>query len=156
MRPSLDQRHEILDGYIWNSESRACAVTTMRPSLCQSHEVLDWWVHLELSLSSHDVLACCLACHATEDNAVQERVTAKTVVAMNSSSNLTSSIHSWNHFSFAVNALSICCDLKATHTVVDHRCDDGYVEGLSGHCRAWDDVVVEFLAAAGWATGCIP
>jgi len=39
---------------------------------------------------------------------------------------------------------------------MDHRGDDGNIEGLCLHCRSWDDVVVELLARTGLAAGRIP
>merc|ERR1711904_676327 len=89
-----------------SNASKCAACALMLTSLGQSHEVFHWWVQLELSFPTHDVLGCCLACHAAEDDAVQERIATQAIIAVNSSCNLTSSVHSRNHLSLRVNALS--------------------------------------------------
>merc|ERR1711933_244223 len=53
-------------------------------------------------------------------------------------------------------ALAQNCSLQTAHAVMDHRRDDGHIEGLSGHSAARDNVVVELLAAASLATGLVP
>merc|ERR1719213_338228 len=124
--------------------------------LAELLELLWGWAGLELIAGTEGVLASGLARHAAEDDAVEQGVAAQAVVSMNPAGSLASDVEAWNDLAGLVDALGIGGALQAAHAVVDHRGDDGYVEGLGRHLGAVDDVVVELLAAAGLAAGLVP
>jgi len=97
-----------------------------------------------------------LASNATEHDAIQQRIASEAVVAMDTASDLTCSVEAWNGLAIAVDHCRVHIDLQTTHAVMDHWCDDGDIEGLGLHGRAWDDVVVELLARSCLATSGIP
>merc|ERR1719330_1150505 len=102
--------------------------------------------HAELALFAEHPLAGCPGRHAAEDYAIQQRVTAKAVVPMNTPSNLASGVEAGDRLAAWANHSGVTVYLQASHAVVDYRCDDGHVKGLRLHRRAGDDVVVELLA----------
>jgi len=57
------------------------------------------------------VYACGLSCHTAEDNAVEQRVAAETVVSMDASCNLAGRIQAGDLAALA-NDFRVCCDLK--------------------------------------------
>merc|ERR1719330_2263563 len=134
LRISLKQRHDM---------------TLHRASSTSSGEFLDLvrdGAHAELALFAEHPLAGCPGRHAAEDHAIQQRVTAKAVVPMNTPSNLASRVEARDRLAARANHCGVAIDLQASHAIVDHGCDNGHVEGLSLHRRAGDDVVVELLA----------
>mmetsp|Transcript_51062 Transcript_51062/g.111311 ORF Transcript_51062/g.111311 Transcript_51062/m.111311 type:complete len:514 (-) Transcript_51062:66-1607(-) len=109
----------------------------------------------ELVALAEAVLARRLARDAAEDHAVEQGVAAKTVVAVHATGDLARGVESRDH-ALGADALGKRSDLQAAHAVVDHRGDDGHVEGLGRHLGAGERVVVELLAAARLAARLVP
>merc|ERR1719498_1443769 len=97
----------------------------------------------ELVVVAEDVLAGSLASNASKHDAIQEGVAAETVVAVNTTRDLASSIQPLDLAACRANALRLGSHLEAAHAVVDDRSDDGDIERLRSHGVARDDVVVE-------------
>ena len=88
------------------------------------------------------------ASDAAEDHAIQQGVAPQAVVAVDTTCNLSSGIQSNAGLPLGIHDQRVGINFQTTHAVVDHRRDDGKVEGLRLHCRCSNDVVVELLARA--------
>ena len=91
--------------------------------------------------------------HAAKDHAVQQGIAAQAVVAVDAARHLAGGVESRDCLVVGTDARGVLVDQQAAHAVVDHRRDDGHVEGLLLHGRAGDDVVEELLPAARLAAG---
>merc|ERR1719152_354954 len=107
-------------------------------------------VHLELTSLAEHVLCTEAASDAAEHNTIKERVASETVVSMDSTCCLARNVQARDGLAVA-DALALDRALQASHAVVDHRCDDRNVELLSCNLGTINDVVIELLAAAGFA-----
>mmetsp|Transcript_10524 Transcript_10524/g.11589 ORF Transcript_10524/g.11589 Transcript_10524/m.11589 type:complete len:249 (+) Transcript_10524:135-881(+) len=125
-------------------------------SLSQLFEFAGHRAWLELVVLSKGQLACCLSGHTAKDHAIQQRVAAQTIVAMDATSCFTRHIQTWDDLATLVDALSIHSAFQTAHGVVNDRGDDGHIKGLGRNLGSIDDVVEELLAAACLATGFIP
>mmetsp|Transcript_13802 Transcript_13802/g.36924 ORF Transcript_13802/g.36924 Transcript_13802/m.36924 type:complete len:514 (-) Transcript_13802:112-1653(-) len=125
-------------------------------SLGELLELLRDGAAAELIVVAEHPLARSLRGDAAEDHAVQQRVAAKTVVAVHAAGNLASRVQARDGLALLVQHGGVAVDLKATHAVVDHGCDDGDIEGLALHSAARDHIVVELLAAARLAADLVP
>merc|ERR1719401_1742691 len=74
---------------------------------------------------------------------------------MHTASSLSCDVQAWQRLAFR-HTLTQNSSLQTANAIVDHRCDDGHVEGLSGHSAARDNVVVKLLATACLAAGLVP
>ena len=72
---------------------------------------------------------------------------------MDAARHLAGRVEAGDRLVVAADARGVLVDQEAAHAVVDHRRDDGHVEGLVLHGRAGDDVVEELLPAARLAAG---
>merc|ERR1719183_600793 len=95
-------------------------------------EALWRWAKLEFAICATDVFECSLASNTAKDNAIQERVATKPVVAVHSACDLTSRIQSRNHPRLG-DDFSIGCDLETAHAIVDHGSDDCHIERFFGN-----------------------
>jgi len=125
-------------------------------SLGELLELLRDGAAAELIVVAEHPLARSLRGDAAEDHAVQQRVAAKTVVAVHAAGNLASRVQARDGLALLVQHGGVAVDLKATHAVVDHGCDDGDIEGLALHSAARDHIVVELFAAARLAADLVP
>merc|ERR1711988_628779 len=75
---------------------------------------------------------------------------------MDTSSNLTSSIETHDGLVGWPKHTRIYVNLQTTHTVVDHRSDDGNVEWLRSYLRTIDNIVIEFLPTSSFSAGLVP
>merc|ERR1719183_2502312 len=111
--------------------------------------------HLELAIRAEGELASSLACDATIDDAVQQGVAAQAVVAVDAAGCLARHVKPWDHARLG-DAFGVDGALQPSHAVMYHGRDDGNVERLRGNLGAIDDIMIELLAAASRAAGCIP
>merc|ERR1740130_18923 len=109
-----------------------------------------------LHIIAKDVLGGCDTCNTTKHHAIEQGVSAKTVVAMHTASNLTCTVETLDDLAIVGHHSPLNIDLQPTHAVVDDRSNDGNVEFLRLDIRALDNVVVKLLATACHSAGLIP
>jgi len=109
-----------------------------------------------LDHAAHLVGKSCFSRNPAVHDAVEQRVTTETVVTVHSAHHLTGGIQTRNYFAILIHDLGTSRNLETTHAVVDHRCNDRDVELLSGHGRARNDVVEEFLTGVRLSTRLVP
>merc|ERR1711971_655550 len=113
------------------------------------------WAQPKLVICSENVLGRSLARDSTINDAIQQRIATQTIITMDATCCLTCDIKAWDN-TILVLTLSIHSALQATHTVVNHRRDDGHIKRLSGNLTAINEVVVELLATPCGATRIVP
>merc|ERR1712014_274582 len=93
--------------------------------------------------------------HAAKDNAVKQRVSTETVVAVHATCDLSCCVKASNWAALA-HDLSFCVHFRTTHTIMNDRCNYRNVEWLRCYLVSGNDVVIKFLSASRRTTRSVP
>merc|ERR1712048_560428 len=93
--------------------------------------------------------------HAAKDNAVKQRVSTETVVAVHATCDLPCCVKASNWAALA-HDLSFCVHFRTTHAIMNDRCNYRNVEWLRCYLVSRNDVVIEFLSASRRTTRSVP